>query len=69
MSATAHSTEWTSTNMMEASPSPNQMSASGRSAMAGSGLKAEVSVSSRSVPIRDMMASAVNVMASARPSA
>ena len=37
--------------------------------MAGSGLKAEVSVSSRSVPIRDMMASAVNVMASASPSA
>src|SRR5436190_1306867 len=39
LSATAHSTECTSTNMMEASPSPNQISASGRSAMAGSGWK------------------------------
>ena len=37
--------------------------------MAGSGLKAEVSVSSRSVPIRDMMAIAVSVMASASPTA
>jgi len=39
---------------------PNQSSASGRSAMDGSGLNIEVSVSSRSVPMRVAVASAVS---------
>ena len=69
LSATAHSTECTSTKMMEISPSPNQMRASGSSAMAGSGLNADVNVSSRSLPIRDIMASAVNSMARTSPMA
>ena len=69
LSATAHSTECTSTNMMERSPSPNQISASGSSAIAGNGLNAEVSVSSRSLPMRDIMASAVNTRAKASPMA
>ncbi len=67
LSATAHSTECTSTKMMETSPSPNQMSASGSRAMAGNGLNADVSVSSRSLPRRDIMASAVKNMASTSP--
>ena len=37
--------------------------------MAGNGLKADVNVSSRSLPMRDMMASAVNAIASASPRA
>ena len=67
LSATAHSTECTSTKMMEMSPSPNQISASGSRAIAGSGLNADVSVSSRSLPRRDIIARAVNIMASDEP--
>jgi hypothetical protein len=55
--------------MIEISPSPNQMRASGSSAMAGNGLNADVNVSSRSLPIRDIIARAVNSMAKASPMA
>ena len=54
--------------MIERSPRPNQINASGNSAMAGNGLKAEVSVSSRSFPSRDIMAKLVKMMASSSPS-
>ena len=41
-------------------PSPNQINASGSSAIAGNGLNIDVSISSRSVPIRDVIATTVN---------
>ena len=67
LSATAHSTEWISTNTMLPAPSPNQISASGKSAIAGSGLNIAVSVSRKSVPIREVMAMTVKSAASAMP--
>src|SRR5205814_17587 len=57
LSATAHSTEWISTNTRLPLPNPNQISASGNSAMAGKGLNMEVSVSRKSVPMRELIAS------------
>src|SRR5205814_9770114 len=68
-SATAHNTEWTSTNTRLPVPNPNQINASGNSAIAGNGLNIDVSVSSRSVPIRDVIATTVNSAASAMPQA
>ncbi len=68
-SATAHSTEWISTNTRLPLPSPNQISASGNSAIAGSGLNIEVSVSRKSVPTRELIATVVNTAASAMPAA
>ncbi len=59
-SATAHSTACTSTKMTLLSPKPNQISASGSSAIDGSGLNMAVSVSSRSAPMRDTLANAVS---------
>src|SRR6516225_8992590 len=57
------------TNTMLPYPSPNQMSASGRSAIAGSGLNIDVRSSSRSVPSRDEIAITVSSAASTIPSA
>src|SRR5882672_5574114 len=51
LSATGHSTEWISTNTRLPLPRPNQISASGNSAIAGSGLNIAVMVSRKSVPI------------------
>ena len=65
--ATGQSTEWTITNIRLGFPSPNQSRARGSSAMAGSGLNMELSVSSRSVPIRVLTAQAVRRVASAIP--
>ncbi len=45
------------------------MSASGRSAIAGRGLNIEVSVSRRSVPMREVIATTVSTPASAMPAA
>ena len=67
LSATAHSTEWMITNTRLLAPSPNHSSASGSSAIAGSGLNIAVSVDSRSVPTRVETASVVNTAASASP--
>jgi hypothetical protein len=61
-------TAWISTKMMLAFPRPNQMSASGSSAIAGSGFSIAVRVSSRSLPMRVAMASTVKMSANARPS-
>ena len=69
LSATAHSTECTSTKMRLPSPRPNQISASGSSAMAGSGLNIEVRVSRISLPTRVVIANTVSTVASAMPSA
>src|SRR6476660_5995952 len=41
LSATGHNTEWISTNTRLPLPRPNQISASGNSAIAGSGLNIE----------------------------
>ena len=68
-SATAHSTEWISTNTRLPLPSPNQINASGNSAIAGSGLNIEVSVSRKSVPTRELIATVVSTAASAMPAA
>jgi hypothetical protein len=68
-SATDQSTAWMSTKMMLPSPSPNQIIASGRSAIDGSGLNMEVSVSRRSAPTRVVIASAVASPANRSPSA
>ena len=65
--ATAHNTEWMSTKTMLPTPRPNQISASGSSAIAGSGLNMAVSVSRKSVPIRELMAMTVSTAASAMP--
>ena len=62
LSATAHSTECTITKTRLLAPSPNQSSASGSSAIAGSGLNIAVSVESRSVPTRVDTASVVNTL-------
>ena len=69
MSATAQSTAWISTKTMLASPKPNQINASGRSAIDGSGLNIAVKVSSRSAPMRLMLANAVNSAAITSPAA
>ena len=66
-SAMGHITACTSTKTMLPLPSPNQMSASGRSAIAGSGLNIAVRVSSRSVPMREAMARTVTRRASTSP--
>src|SRR3979411_847372 len=50
LSATGHSTEWISTNTRLPAPRPNQINASGNSAIAGSGLNIAVMVSRKSVP-------------------
>ena len=65
--ATAHSTECTSTNTKLPSPRPNQISASGSSAIAGSGLSMAVIDSRKSVPIRVVIASTVRMNASTTP--
>ena len=52
LSETAHRTEWMMTKTSEGVPSPNQISASGRSAIAGSGLNIAVSVVSSPEPRR-----------------
>ena len=67
MSATAQSTEWTITNTMLPYPSPNQISASGNSAIAGNGLNIDVRSSSRSVPIRVEIAIVVSTAAQRMP--
>ena len=51
LSETAHVTEWTSTKIKLPLPRPNQISASGNSAIAGRGLNIAVMVSRKSVPI------------------
>ena len=66
-SATAHSTECTSTNTRLPIPRPNQINASGNSAIAGSGLNIAVMVSRKSVPIRVVIASTVRMPASTTP--
>ena len=56
------------TNTIAGGPSPNHNSASGSSAIAGSGLNIAVSVDSRSVPMRVETASVVtNAAASTSP--
>ena len=67
LSATGHSTECTSTKTRLPLPSPNQISASGNSAIAGSGLNIAVTVSRKSVPIRVEMARIVKMAASTMP--
>ena len=67
LSATAHSTEWMSTKTMLPTPRPNQINAKGSSAIAGNGLNIAVSVSRKSVPIRELMATTVSSAASAMP--
>ena len=69
LSATAHSTEWMMTNTRLLAPSPNHSSASGSSAIAGSGLNIAVSVERKSVPTRVETASVVKIAASASPAA
>ena len=66
-SATGHSTEWISTNTRLPLPRPNQISASGRSAIAGNGLNIAVSVSRKSLPTREVIASAVSTDARNMP--
>src|SRR3546814_20341903 len=66
---TAHNTECTNTNTRLPSPRPNQIKASGNSAIAGSGLNIAVSVSSKSVPRRLVMARTVRSVASTIPTA
>ena len=56
LSATTQSTEWISTKTRLPLPRPNHRRASGSRAMAGSGLNMLVSVSSRSLPMRVLMA-------------
>ncbi|MNT81825.1 hypothetical protein D3C72_2214650 [compost metagenome] len=68
-SASGHSTEWTSTKTRLLVPSPNHSSASGSSAIAGSGLNMAVSVSSISRPKRVDTASEVSTKASTMPAA
>ena len=67
LSATGHSTEWISTNTRLPLPRPNQISASGNSAIAGSGLNIAVMVSRKSVPIRVEIARMVKIAASTMP--
>ena len=67
LSATAHITEWTSTKTRLPAPRPNQISASGSSAIAGSGLNIAVMVSRKSVPMRVLMANTVSRPASTVP--
>ena len=67
LSATAHSTECTMTKIRLLAPSPNHSSASGSSAIAGSGLNIAVSVESRSVPTRVETATVVKIAAIASP--
>ena len=69
LSATAHSTEWMMTNTSEGVPSPNQIKASGNSAIAGSGLNMAVNVERMRVPIVLATAKVVNTAAKARPQA
>ena len=69
LSATAQSTEWMMTNTRLGMPRPNQSSASGSSAIAGSGLNIEVRVESRSVPKRVETASVVKAAAMPMPEA
>ena len=67
LSETAHSTEWMMTKTSEGVPSPNQISANGNSAIAGSGLNIAVSVVSSPEPRRVETATEVNTAASASP--
>ena len=69
LSATAQSTEWIMTKTSEGLPRPNQIRASGSSAIAGSGLNIAVSIDSRSEPARVETATVVRTAASARPDA
>lgn len=62
-SAMGQTTEWTSTKTSEAWPSPNHMSATGSSAMAGSGLKIDVSMSSHSAATLVVAAAAASTIA------
>ncbi|MNF04927.1 hypothetical protein D3C80_2045490 [compost metagenome] len=59
LSETAHNTEWTMTKTRLVTPIPNQSSASGRMAIAGSGLNIAVRVARISVPTRVLMARVV----------
>ena len=67
LSATGHSTEWISTNTRLPLPRPNQISASGNSAIAGSGLNIAVMVSRKSVPMRVEIARMVKIAARMMP--
>ena len=67
LSATAHSTECTMTKTRLIAPRPNHNSASGNSAIAGSGLNMAVSVDRKSVPTRVETASVVKTPAASRP--
>ena len=67
LSATAHSTEWMMTNTSDGVPNPNQISAIGNSAIAGSGLNMAVRVERMRVPVLLMTAKVVNAAAIARP--
>ncbi len=69
MSATAHSTEWMMTKTSDGVPSPNQISASGSNAIAGSGLNMAVSVDRMRVPIVLATAKVVNTAAKTSPQA
>ena len=64
-----HSVECTMTNTTALMPSPNHSRASGISAMAGSGLNIEVSVSRISAPSRVVTASVVSTSAMPAPMA
>jgi len=68
-SATGQVTECTMTKMMVGVPRPHQISASGSSAIAGSGLNIEVRRPSASLPQRDNAATVVSTAAIATPSA
>ena len=63
------STEWTTTKITDFTPRPNHRSASGISAMAGSGLNMAVRVSSTSAPSRVVTATVARTSASAAPMA
>jgi hypothetical protein len=67
LSATAHSTEWINTNTRLAVPKPNHSMASGRSAMAGSGLNIAVTVARKSLPMRLAVAHRTSTAAMASP--
>jgi hypothetical protein len=67
LSAIGHSTEWISTNDRLSGVRPNHSSASGSSAIAGSGLNMAVSVSRNSAPMRVMVANVVRSAAIATP--
>lgn len=69
LSASGHSTACTSTNSRLPVPSPNHSSAIGSNAIDGSGLNIDVSIASRSRPMRVDTASDVSANAKNTPSA